>query len=84
MAGVDLQSASHEEAVQAIKSAPSPVEFIVQSLSSTPRVLLMTISKNSLPLYLSAVSAVCSQLITSIYFNDILQMAADGLNEIWF
>ncbi|XP_016295916.1 inaD-like protein isoform X2 [Sinocyclocheilus anshuiensis] len=35
--GVDLQNASHEEAVQAIKAAPSPVVFIVQSLSSTPR-----------------------------------------------
>uniref|UniRef100_A0A672Q4B2 PATJ crumbs cell polarity complex component n=1 Tax=Sinocyclocheilus grahami TaxID=75366 RepID=A0A672Q4B2_SINGR len=34
--GVDLQNASHEEAVQAIKAAPSPVVFIVQSLSSTP------------------------------------------------
>uniref|UniRef100_A0A671SVW5 InaD-like protein n=1 Tax=Sinocyclocheilus anshuiensis TaxID=1608454 RepID=A0A671SVW5_9TELE len=37
--GVDLQNASHEEAVQAIKAAPSPVVFIVQSLSSTPRCL---------------------------------------------
>ncbi|XP_043079373.1 inaD-like protein isoform X5 [Puntigrus tetrazona] len=35
--GVDLQNASHEEAVQAIKAASSPVVFIVQSLSSTPR-----------------------------------------------
>ncbi|XP_060797317.1 inaD-like protein isoform X2 [Neoarius graeffei] len=42
VAGVDLQSASHEEAVQAIKSAPSPVEFIVQSLSSTPRPVSVT------------------------------------------
>uniref|UniRef100_A0A671P0E6 InaD-like protein n=1 Tax=Sinocyclocheilus anshuiensis TaxID=1608454 RepID=A0A671P0E6_9TELE len=38
--GVDLQNASHEEAVQAIKAAPSPVVFVVQSLSSTPRVNL--------------------------------------------
>ncbi|KAI5626529.1 inaD-like protein isoform X2 [Silurus asotus] len=37
VAGVDLQNASHEEAVQAIKNSQSPVEFIVQSLSSTPR-----------------------------------------------
>uniref|UniRef100_A0AAY4AWD1 PATJ crumbs cell polarity complex component n=1 Tax=Denticeps clupeoides TaxID=299321 RepID=A0AAY4AWD1_9TELE len=37
VSGVDLQNASHEEAVQAIKAAPSPVVFIVQSLSSTPR-----------------------------------------------
>ncbi|KAM4628768.1 inaD-like protein isoform 2-T2 [Polymixia lowei] len=37
VSGVDLQTASHEEAVQAIKSAPSPVVFIVQSLSATPR-----------------------------------------------
>ncbi|GAA6084234.1 inaD-like protein isoform X1 [Tachysurus ichikawai] len=47
VAGVDLQNASHEEAVQAIKSAQSPVEFVVQSLSSTPRVLL-TISKKKI------------------------------------
>uniref|UniRef100_A0A6Q2ZLK0 PATJ crumbs cell polarity complex component n=1 Tax=Esox lucius TaxID=8010 RepID=A0A6Q2ZLK0_ESOLU len=38
VSGVDLQNASHEEAVQAIKAAPSPVVFIVQSLSATPRV----------------------------------------------
>ncbi|TRY85617.1 hypothetical protein DNTS_010183, partial [Danionella cerebrum] len=37
VSGVDLQNASHEEAVQAIKAAVSPVIFIVQSLSSTPR-----------------------------------------------
>ncbi|CAK6984823.1 inaD-like protein isoform X2, partial [Scomber scombrus] len=37
VSGVDLQVASHEEAVNAIKSAPSPVVFIVQSLSATPR-----------------------------------------------
>ncbi|KAM9848829.1 LOW QUALITY PROTEIN: inaD-like protein [Aulostomus maculatus] len=37
VSGVDLQAASHEEAVKAIKSAPSPVVFIVQSLSVTPR-----------------------------------------------
>ncbi|MCJ8737698.1 hypothetical protein PDJAM_G00027050 [Pangasius djambal] len=44
VAGMDLQNASHEEAVQAIKSAPSPVEFIVQSLSSTPRPVSVTAS----------------------------------------
>uniref|UniRef100_A0A665VKD1 PATJ crumbs cell polarity complex component n=1 Tax=Echeneis naucrates TaxID=173247 RepID=A0A665VKD1_ECHNA len=38
VSGVDLRAASHEEAVNAIKSAPSPVVFIVQSLSATPRV----------------------------------------------
>ncbi|XP_038554578.1 inaD-like protein isoform X2 [Micropterus salmoides] len=37
VSGVDLHAASHEEAVSAIKSAPSPVVFIVQSLSATPR-----------------------------------------------
>ncbi|KAM6938811.1 inaD-like protein isoform 2-T2 [Lycodopsis pacificus] len=37
VSGVDLRVASHEEAVNAIKSAPSPVVFIVQSLSATPR-----------------------------------------------
>ncbi|XP_056132002.1 inaD-like protein [Lampris incognitus] len=42
VSGVDLQTASHEEAVQAIKSAPSPVVFIVQSLSATPRPVSLT------------------------------------------
>uniref|UniRef100_A0A8C7R6N3 PATJ crumbs cell polarity complex component n=1 Tax=Oncorhynchus mykiss TaxID=8022 RepID=A0A8C7R6N3_ONCMY len=37
VSGVDLQNASHEDAVQAIKAAPSPVVFIVQSLTATPR-----------------------------------------------
>ncbi|XP_035268186.1 inaD-like protein isoform X2 [Anguilla anguilla] len=37
VSGVDLSNASHEEAVQAIKGAGSPVVFIVQSLSATPR-----------------------------------------------
>uniref|UniRef100_A0A8C7R843 PATJ crumbs cell polarity complex component n=1 Tax=Oncorhynchus mykiss TaxID=8022 RepID=A0A8C7R843_ONCMY len=36
VSGVDLQNASHEDAVQAIKAAPSPVVFIVQSLTATP------------------------------------------------
>uniref|UniRef100_A0A7N6A317 PATJ crumbs cell polarity complex component n=1 Tax=Anabas testudineus TaxID=64144 RepID=A0A7N6A317_ANATE len=39
VSGVDLRAANHEEAVNAIKSAPSPVVFIVQGLSATPRVL---------------------------------------------
>ncbi|XP_034149618.1 inaD-like protein isoform X2 [Esox lucius] len=42
VSGVDLQNASHEEAVQAIKAAPSPVVFIVQSLSATPRPVSLT------------------------------------------
>ncbi|KAK6320584.1 hypothetical protein J4Q44_G00096910 [Coregonus suidteri] len=42
VSGVDLQNASHEEAVQAIKTAPSPVVFIVQSLSATPRPVSLT------------------------------------------
>ncbi|XP_005161760.2 inaD-like protein isoform X1 [Danio rerio] len=44
VSGVDLQNASHEEAVQTIKAAPSPVVFIVQSLSSTPRPVSVTAS----------------------------------------
>uniref|UniRef100_UPI0037E77C11 protein scribble homolog n=1 Tax=Semicossyphus pulcher TaxID=241346 RepID=UPI0037E77C11 len=44
VSGVDLQAASHEEAVGAIKSAPSPVVFIVQSLSATPRPVSLTAS----------------------------------------
>lgn len=47
VSGVDLQAASHEEAVNAIKSAPSPVVFIVQSLSATPRVLTHSVKPHS-------------------------------------
>ncbi|XP_036802344.1 inaD-like protein [Oncorhynchus mykiss] len=42
VSGVDLQNASHEEAVQVIKTAPSPVVFTVQSLSATPRPVSLT------------------------------------------
>ncbi|XP_042178919.1 inaD-like protein [Oncorhynchus tshawytscha] len=42
VSGVDLQNASHEEAVQVIKTAPSPVVFIVQSLTATPRPVSLT------------------------------------------
>ncbi|XP_006879836.1 PREDICTED: inaD-like protein [Elephantulus edwardii] len=38
VSGVDLQNASHGEAVEAIKNAGNPVVFVVQSLSPTPRV----------------------------------------------
>ncbi|XP_034559234.1 inaD-like protein [Notolabrus celidotus] len=44
VSGVDLRAASHEEAVGAIKLAPSPVVFIVQSLSATPRPVSLTAS----------------------------------------
>ncbi|XP_024421133.2 inaD-like protein isoform X2 [Desmodus rotundus] len=39
VSGVDLQNASHGEAVEAIKNAGNPVVFVVQSLSATPRVI---------------------------------------------
>ncbi|XP_077441094.1 inaD-like protein isoform X2 [Vanacampus margaritifer] len=39
VSGVDLQGATHEEAIDAIKSAASPVVFIVQSLSANPRMM---------------------------------------------
>uniref|UniRef100_A0AAQ4QTT7 PATJ crumbs cell polarity complex component n=1 Tax=Gasterosteus aculeatus aculeatus TaxID=481459 RepID=A0AAQ4QTT7_GASAC len=44
VSGVDLRLASHEDAVNAIKLAPSPVVFIVQSLSATPRPVSLTAS----------------------------------------
>ncbi|XP_076736241.1 inaD-like protein isoform X5 [Maylandia zebra] len=44
VSGVDLRAASHEEAVNTIKSAPSPVVFIVQSLTATPRPMSLTAS----------------------------------------
>ncbi|RVE74143.1 hypothetical protein OJAV_G00038390 [Oryzias javanicus] len=42
VSGIDLRAANHEEAVSAIKSAPSPIVFIVQSLSSVPRPASLT------------------------------------------
>nr|XP_048717181.1 inaD-like protein isoform X1 [Caretta caretta] len=45
VSGVDLQNATHEEAVEAIKNAGNPVIFVVQSLSSTPRVVSVVQSK---------------------------------------
>ncbi|XP_027867625.1 inaD-like protein isoform X2 [Xiphophorus couchianus] len=47
VSGVDLRAASHEEAVSVIKSAPSPVIFIVQSLSAMPRPVSLTASSSS-------------------------------------
>ncbi|KAM4023120.1 inaD-like protein isoform 2-T2 [Anomaloglossus baeobatrachus] len=39
VSGVDLKSATHEEAVEAIKNAGNPVVFVIQSLSAAPRLL---------------------------------------------
>ncbi|KAG9473167.1 hypothetical protein GDO78_014015 [Eleutherodactylus coqui] len=39
VSGVDLTSATHEEAVDAIKNAGNPVVFVIQSLSAAPRLL---------------------------------------------
>uniref|UniRef100_A0A8B9D0G5 InaD-like protein n=1 Tax=Anser brachyrhynchus TaxID=132585 RepID=A0A8B9D0G5_9AVES len=38
VSGIDLQNATHEEAVEAIKNAGNPVVFVVQSLSNLPKV----------------------------------------------
>uniref|UniRef100_A0A8D0FXZ1 InaD-like protein n=1 Tax=Strix occidentalis caurina TaxID=311401 RepID=A0A8D0FXZ1_STROC len=37
VSGVDLQNATHEEAVEAIKNAGNPVVFVVQGLSNIPK-----------------------------------------------
>ncbi|XP_054067564.1 inaD-like protein isoform X3 [Rissa tridactyla] len=37
VSGVDLQNATHEEAVEAIKNAGNPVVFVVQALSNVPK-----------------------------------------------
>lgn len=47
VSGVDLQNASHQEAVEAIKNAGNPVVFVVQSLSSTPRIIPNTHNKTN-------------------------------------
>ncbi|XP_074077388.1 inaD-like protein isoform X2 [Macrotis lagotis] len=49
VSGADLQNATHQEAVEAIKNAGNPVVFVVQSLSSTPRVIPPVTSKASHP-----------------------------------
>ncbi|XP_075792235.1 inaD-like protein isoform X3 [Pelodiscus sinensis] len=45
VSGVDLQNASHDEAVEAIRKAGNPVVFIVQSLSTTPKMGTVVQSK---------------------------------------
>ena len=40
VSGIDLQNATHEEAVEAIKNAGNPVVCVVQSLSNVPKVSL--------------------------------------------
>ncbi|NXD64050.1 INADL protein, partial [Eolophus roseicapillus] len=37
VSGIDLQNATHEEAVEAIKNAGNPVVFVVQGLSNMPK-----------------------------------------------
>ncbi|XP_029474849.1 inaD-like protein isoform X2 [Rhinatrema bivittatum] len=49
VSGVDLQNATHEEAVEAIKNAGNPVVFVVQSLSPTPRLLSVVSHKTNKP-----------------------------------
>ncbi|XP_053549622.1 inaD-like protein [Bombina bombina] len=39
VSGVDVRSATHVEAVEAIKNSGNPVIFVIQSLSSTPRII---------------------------------------------
>ncbi|XP_026709726.1 inaD-like protein isoform X2 [Athene cunicularia] len=39
VSGVDLQNATHEEAVEAIKNAGNPVVFVVQGLTNIPKVV---------------------------------------------
>uniref|UniRef100_A0A803TPW7 PATJ crumbs cell polarity complex component n=1 Tax=Anolis carolinensis TaxID=28377 RepID=A0A803TPW7_ANOCA len=44
VSGVDLQNATHEEAVEAIKNAGNPIVFVIQSLSTLPRMHCVFIS----------------------------------------
>ncbi|XP_048352066.1 inaD-like protein isoform X3 [Sphaerodactylus townsendi] len=39
VSGIDLQNATHEEAVEAIKNAGNPIVFVIQSLSTLPRIV---------------------------------------------
>uniref|UniRef100_A0A670JGU9 PATJ crumbs cell polarity complex component n=1 Tax=Podarcis muralis TaxID=64176 RepID=A0A670JGU9_PODMU len=47
VSGTDLQNATHEEAVEAIKNAGNPIVFVVQSLSTLPRVTSLLFQKKS-------------------------------------
>ncbi|XP_069498143.1 inaD-like protein isoform X2 [Ambystoma mexicanum] len=47
VSGIDLQNASHEEAVDAIKNGGNPVVFVVQSLTNIPR--LVSVSNHKAP-----------------------------------
>ncbi|XP_063284134.1 inaD-like protein [Pelobates fuscus] len=47
VSGVDLRSATHDEAVEAIKKSGNPVVFVIQSLLSTPRLVSLGNSKAS-------------------------------------
>uniref|UniRef100_A0A674KDB7 PATJ crumbs cell polarity complex component n=1 Tax=Terrapene triunguis TaxID=2587831 RepID=A0A674KDB7_9SAUR len=61
VSGVDLQNATHEEAVEAIKNAGNPVVFVVQSLSSTPRV--------SYPFFLSFLFSKLNSFLICLLFE---------------
>ncbi|KAJ6662559.1 hypothetical protein lerEdw1_011696, partial [Lerista edwardsae] len=39
VSGTDVQNATHEEAVEAIKNAGNPIVFVIQSLSALPRMV---------------------------------------------
>ncbi|XP_078525731.1 inaD-like protein isoform X2 [Lissotriton helveticus] len=45
VSGVDLQNASHDEAVDAIKNGGNPVVFVVQSLTTIPRLVSVNHNK---------------------------------------
>ncbi|XP_062437748.1 inaD-like protein isoform X2 [Rhea pennata] len=47
VSGVDLQNATHEEAVETIKNAGNPVVFVVQSLSNMPKAVSAVQPKGS-------------------------------------
>ncbi|XP_075472084.1 inaD-like protein isoform X2 [Ascaphus truei] len=46
VSGVDLRKATHDEAVEAIKNSGNPVVFVVQSLSTTPRLIALGNAKS--------------------------------------
>ncbi|XP_053099210.1 inaD-like protein isoform X2 [Hemicordylus capensis] len=47
VSGTDLQNATHEEAVEAIKNAGNPIVFVVQSLSVLPRMVSIVNAKKN-------------------------------------
>ncbi|XP_041446333.1 inaD-like protein isoform X2 [Xenopus laevis] len=67
VSGVDLNNATHEEAVEAIKNSGNPVVFVIQSLSPTPRLINVGNTKTSK--YEKASTDVTVKTVSPVHFT---------------